>query len=150
MRNYSLIHLKMAGMVPKCKVHMVSSFNSLASANIRFNELLDVIIRFYSIPYVHARRTTIGLHLIRKGTNCRHSRGDRKRSFSLLRRRLLGSVVAILWLQLPHVLIRVPHVIVARLLQDLFEVHNWLFCEIQQFFYAVVLMFLEGCKEYVH
>lgn len=63
---------------------------------------------------------------------------------------LLNLVVSIFFLELPHVLVRVLHVVVAHVLEDFFQVANGLVRYLDEIFDVVVLVLLERMEQHVH
>lgn len=63
---------------------------------------------------------------------------------------LLSLVVAVLLLELPHVFVRILHVVVADILENLLQVANWLIGDLDEILDIVVLVLLEGVEEHVH
>jgi len=70
--------------------------------------------------------------------------------FVLLLLFLLSLVVPILLLELPHVLVRILHVIIADILENLLQIANGLVGDLDQIFDVIVLMLLERVEEHVH
>lgn len=62
----------------------------------------------------------------------------------------ISLVVAIFFLELPHVFVRIFHVVVADILKYLLQVANWLIGYFHQILNIIVLMLFKGMEKHIH